>query len=268
MSTSGAGVASILIDEASYLNPAPLAFYNKTSFYYQSYGQKIEDISGARSGEFAQMTEINGDSVTISDTKNSYKGALSYQGYRFNKIRRARFVASFARAATKNSSIGFSIRRTKDVHDNGDEKTYNQGVIGTSHVISKNLTAGAVIIDPLGKIKSETRAIVGLQYIFSEVFMTMFDFGGNFKETFSDTFITRLGLQINFYKQIYVRMGFYSDKANNTKGDSYGISWIGPKISMDYAIKKSSILDDSKAATLAFADERIIEHSLSFSLRF
>jgi hypothetical protein len=65
-----------------------------------------------------------------------------------------------------------------------------------------------------------------------------------------------------------LRLGFFSDKAENTKGDSYGINWVGPKMSFEFAVKNSSILDDSLPSFVAFVDERIIESSFSFSLRY
>ena len=39
-STAGAGVASLLIDESTILNPAPMAFFNLASFYIQRSDQK------------------------------------------------------------------------------------------------------------------------------------------------------------------------------------------------------------------------------------
>jgi hypothetical protein len=271
ISTSGSGVASMLVEETPYLNPAPIAFFDKTHFYYQNYGQKIEDKNSSRSGSLNQMDEINGDSITIVDTKNTFKGAFSYQSYRYNLTRRSRYVLTFGKASGQNSAFGISIRHTRDKHPDvirENEESFTQAVLGTSHVINKNFTVGAVIIDPLGKIEEESRALVGFQYIFSNAFLISSDFGGNPRIGLSDSFISRSGLQINFMKQIFLRLGFFSDKAENTRGDSYGINWVGPKTSFEFAVKNSTILDDSLPSLFAFVNERVIESSLSFSLRY
>src|SRR4051794_40837768 len=49
MSTAGAGVASILSTEAAVLNPAASAFFEGSSFSYQSYRTSLQKKSDERS---------------------------------------------------------------------------------------------------------------------------------------------------------------------------------------------------------------------------
>ncbi len=52
-STSGAGVATILVNEASVLNPATIVFVPVSSFYYQNGNSKFEVPSPLRSADYS-----------------------------------------------------------------------------------------------------------------------------------------------------------------------------------------------------------------------
>ena len=122
-------------------------------------------------------------------------------------------------------------------------------------------------IDPTGEIESETRALVGGQFNIGEGFSIIADVGGNFKETLSETFIWKSAVQVKLFKQIFLRGGFFSDKADNIKGDSYGVSWYGPKFSLELAMSNKTVLDEQLDSILV-SNEKLREYSLSTSIRF
>jgi len=62
-STGGAGVGSILMEEATFLNPAPIAFYNLSSVYLQKTGTDNSNLDNSpfRNPESDQMTFVASD---------------------------------------------------------------------------------------------------------------------------------------------------------------------------------------------------------------
>ena len=125
---------------------------------------------------------------------------------------------------------------------------------------------GAVLIDPFLSNKGDTRFILGLQYALTANLFLIIDGGANYLEKPEENTVSRGALQVNFLKDLYLRAGQYHDKTINRKGHSWGISWIGPRISLEYAYKISEII--TEISDDSFKDEQIIETSLSFALIF
>lgn len=261
-STSGAGVGTILVNEAAILNPAPIVFVPVSSFYYQKGKAKIDSISSKRSSPFS-----NGSSqmYLLSDSTTRLKGTFSYQDHSENHSRRKRFTSSIANNAGKKTSFGILYRYTIDTNGT-KEKRYHQGVLGFTHIYSNDLIIGGVIVDPFLSNKEDARSILGFQYALTENFFLIIDGGANFNDQPRQNTLSREALQVNFIKDFYLRAGQYYDKTTNLKGKSWGISWIGPRLSVEYAYKTSQIISES--SDYIYSDEQIIETSLSFALIF
>ena len=74
--TSGAGVGSVLLNEAAILNPASIVFHSNSSLYYQRDGSSLEKQSSERSPKFKEgLREL----LVISDTSSSIKGGFSFE---------------------------------------------------------------------------------------------------------------------------------------------------------------------------------------------
>src|SRR5690606_35849023 len=71
LSTGGAGVGSILMTEAALLNPASIAFFNSSNFYYERWNSSLNEKSEERVGDFK---DGQGENFIISDTSSQAKG--------------------------------------------------------------------------------------------------------------------------------------------------------------------------------------------------
>lgn len=261
-STSGAGVASILVNETSILNPAPIVFVPVSSFYYQKGTAKLDSVSDKRNKSFSDGSS---QIYLLSDSTTQLKGTFSYQDHSENHNRRKRFTSSIANNSGKQTSFGILYRYTIDEEGN-KEKKYHQGVLGFTHIYSNDLTIGGVIVDPFLANKEDARSLVGFQYALTPNFYLIVDGGVNFNDKPKENTLSRAALQVNFINSFYLRAGQYQDKITNYKGKSWGVSWIGPKLSVEYAYKTSEIIAEN--TDYIYANEQIIESSVSFALTF
>ena len=74
-STAGAGIGSVLMDEASLLNPAALAFFNASSLYVQRSTSQYEVTTRSNRTRSFENTHLG---VIVSDAKSSVKGNIAY----------------------------------------------------------------------------------------------------------------------------------------------------------------------------------------------
>ncbi|RLA65053.1 MAG: hypothetical protein DRQ88_02655 [Epsilonproteobacteria bacterium] len=236
-STAGAGVGSILMDEATVLNPAPLAFFNLTSVFLQkSFGEYSAD------GNDSPLNGREAENVAaiISDAKGPFKGSLSYFKQSDGDIVRKRISIATAFPFGKKSSIGITARRTTDeIFD--FEDTYYQFVVGAFHSINQYFSAGLVIVDPISTRPKDTKAILGLQLVYGDFISAMVDFGANWVKPLNETFLYRGAVQFMIFKDLYVRGGLYKDKGLNEKGTGVGIGWVSPKLALEIGMKNSEL---------------------------
>ncbi|MFI5391778.1 MAG: hypothetical protein ACHQYQ_10485, partial [Bacteriovoracales bacterium] len=100
-STGGAGVGSILMDEATFLNPAPLAFFNLTAVFIQRTGgdetTNGNDETNLKSENYAAV---------LSDSKSQVKGSFSYVKAKQGDDKSSMISASTAFPIQQRSAIG------------------------------------------------------------------------------------------------------------------------------------------------------------------
>lgn len=263
-STSGAGVASILVNEASILNPAPIMFVPVSAFYYQKGASSLDSKAQTRTKDFSNGSN---QMYLLSDSSGQIKGTFSYQEQSENQFSRKRYTSSLANNIGKKTAIGLLYRYTIDRDSYLDEeKKFHQGVLGFTHIHSPELSFGGVIIDPFLSNKQDARVIVGFQYALTTNFYLIVDGGTNFNDESHKNTLSRGALQVNFFKDLFLRSGKFHDKANNLKGNSWGVSWIGPRLSLEYAYKTSEVIQDK--SDYLFKDEQIVENSISIALVF
>jgi len=262
LSTSGAGVGTILVNETSLLNPAPIVFIPISSFYYQKGSITLENKSESRSTGYS---DGNSQMYLISDSSAGIKGTFSYQDQAENGFQRTRYTSSLASPIGKRTSMGVLYRYTID-NDGGEENTFHQGVLGVTHIYSKDLIIGAVLVDPFLSHKGDAKATVGIQYNISNNFIFILDGGTDYRNDSDKNGFTRAALQVNFFKDLFLRSGQFHDKMENLKGTSWGISWIGPRIGLEYAHKTSEMIHDNQGKL--FSGEQFVESSLALSVIF
>lgn len=261
-STSGAGVATILVNETSVLNPAPIVFVPVSGFYYQKGKSELDTPSEERTTNYPDGSS---QMYLLSDSTTKLKGTFSYQDHSENSYRRRRFTSSVANNSGKKTSYGILYRYTMDNYKD-EEITFHQGVFGFTHIHSDDLILGGVLVDPFLSNKRDALALIGFQYSLTSNFFLIVDGGANFNDDPEKNTVSRGAVQVNFFRDLYLRAGQFHDKNTNTKGSSWGISWIGPRLSLEYAYKTSEIIQDNSDDL--YKDEQIIETSLSFALIF
>lgn len=263
-STAGAGVGSILMDEATILNPAPIAFFNVSSIYLQRSGGDLNsDGINAQSPSTASST-----AVIISDSKGPVGGSISYIDQTESSKRIKRISASLSSSFGQKSAIGTTYRMTKlEDSESGvvQERDYKQFIVGVSHAISNSLSLGLVVIDPTKVIPEETRGIVGLQYVFNDFISVMGDVGADYNINLSDTFLYRGAMQFKVYQDFYLRFGVHEDKGLAEKGNGVGIGWVQPRLVLDVALRN---LERNRTTFLSGSQQSFKETSFSASYRF
>lgn len=265
-STGGAGVGSILMDEATALNPAPIAFFNMGSIYIQ---KSSADITTDEATDSPSITESDTMAAIISDAKGPLKGSISIlkEEEGFNK--RKRYSASFASIVGKKSSMGVTYRMTEDkLSQDGEayfEDNYKQTIFGVTHALSESFTLGFVVIDPFKVRPQDTRAILGSQYIYQDFISVMLDMGTDYNLPMEEKFLYKGAIQFKVFTDFFVRAGLFNDKGIGEKGSGAGIGWVQPRLVLDFALKNITQLE--KATPDTKQDPATVKET-SFSLSY
>ena len=271
LSTGGTGVASLLVSEAAVLNPAPLAFFSDTFASYQNTRAKLSSEADERktdSRNFADSSRHEG--YFLFDNSTAIKGGFSYQYQNENGFRRRRGTMTLATPVNSNVSVGLLYRYTEDTrpdwYSSERHRTSHPVTLGVSWIKSTNLTLGAVWDDPTRASTDESRALVGAQYNLTSDFMLMADVGGDPTGDFLGDQVLRGSLQYNAFADFYLRAGKFRDELQNLAGESWGVSWTGPKLGVDFAMRNSRQIQDETA--YLYEDEKITDLSFAIGLRY
>lgn len=256
-STAGTGIATPLVDEASFLNPSTLAYFNMSALYLQK--TNIDSTP-----ENANTIESDSLGVVLSDTKGSMKGNISYIKQSDNNEERKQFAASMATMAGKNSAFGVTYKRINEIID-GEKKQYNVSSFGVSHFVNREFSMGVVVNDPFQVKPHETRAIVGLQYMFKDYISLMVDGGADYNKELSTSSLVRAAAQFKVYNDFFIRFGASEDKGRKEKATGAGLTWVQPRLVVNFAIKNTTLNEDVE---LNQESEKIKETSFSLSYRF
>lgn len=263
-STAGAGVGSILMEESTILNPAPLAFFQASSLYYQkttSEPQPIDDRPFS-------SADSKANAFIVTDAKGGTSGSISYINQVANEDEKRTISLSLASTVGKKSALGVSYRFVTETLANDfnqSKEKYRQAVFGVTHVINPNFSLGVVAVDPFGAKPEETRGLVGLQYVFEEFLSLMVDAGADYNEDLAETTSLRAATQIKIYEDFYLRFGGFSDKGLSEKGTGVGIGWIQPKLVLEVALKNTTVAENLEREIFGQKDK---ETSFSLAYRF
>ena len=266
-STAGTGIASLLVDEASSLNPASLGFFNISSLYVQKTKESFSRYHTSSINPSSDESDLTG--LIISDAKGRLKGSFSYHRQDDQQNSRQRYGISVAAAGGEQSSMGFSYLHYKDHLQSSDGSYYKEDfhllVFGITHALNRSFTIGTVVIDPTKQRAGETRAIVGVQYTFRNFIYLMADLGSDYNRTLSETVLYRAAAQFKIFSDFYLRFGASNDRGKRIKSSGIGIGWVQPRLVINISIKNSqqdrSIVLDQKRVDLK-------ESSFSLSYHF
>ncbi len=130
---------------------------------------------------------------------------------------------------------------------------------------TQRLTLGAILEDPFLANKEDTKVAGGFQFTLTKNFLILGDIGAKYNDEPEDNNFWKAAAQAQFFKRFYLKYGRFEDKIEKLRGNSWGLSWIGPKLGLEYAFRKSKAFEDSENF---FDHEEIEEHSFALSLVF
>jgi hypothetical protein len=262
MQTGGAGVASLLINEGTLLNPASVSFFTDSTLYFQKSNTDLQDTDPNRNFKYN-----NGRSefYNITDTTTSLKGGMSYLYQREEFGSRKRLALSSSIVVSKKASVGFIYKYTDEDSLIKDDK-YHQYTLSGIYNYSKDFILGFVYVDPANSIPEYSHYILGIQYRFNPFITVIADFGSGDMKNSEKKSLSKFAVQVSPTERLYLRYGMFHDKFTNYKGIGYGVSWVGPKFAFDYAIKTSEIISESADEMLA--DESLVETSMGITVLF
>lgn len=257
-STAGAGVGSILMDEATITNPAPLALFTISSIHLEKFSQKSDTFD----------TETDNYAAIASDSSKNLKGSIAYIKQNNSGLINKELNVAIASILGPRSAGGLTYQTIKRQYYNKNKlvtKNYKLFIPGVFHAVNDSFTFGIVAIDPNKRTPNETKAIVGLQYQFMNYITLMTDFGSNWNSTIDESSLYRAAAQFKIMTDFYLRVGVFDDKASKQKGQGYGIGWVQPKLVLEFAIKNTELKED---IVLEQSKQNIKESSFSLSYRF
>ena len=243
-STAGTGVGSLLLDESTILNPAPLAFFNLSSFYFQQTKSKGVHPSGQTA-------------FIISDTGKGIPASISYIKTEQDKFNlRERYSVSFAYPVKKRSSFGIGYRLNKEriaKNNRQDKYQYKQTVFGFTHVPVPSFSIGLVLIDPFKKKNERSQATVGLQYVYDNFFSILVDIESPLTSDFSESLTYKSAIQLKLMSDLFFRIGAFQNNRINQNGMGAGVGWIQPRLSINLGLKNTQIQPSKKSVKTSFS---------------
>ena len=269
ISTSGTGVASVLSSESAILNPAGSSFFSGSTASYTRYStslKKKSDLRDTLPDKFAKRNESQG--VFLSDHSDTLKGGVAYLMQGENDFKRERLVLHSSSMIGDKSSVGVSYRYTMDKRPTSFSKrhrTFHQATIGSMHVIDEHTILGLVIVDPSKSNPGDERATGGLQYELAERVSIMADAGFQYTKAYNKAYVWSGAVQLKLFEDFFVRAGQFYDNVNKFKGNSWGVSWLGPRLGIEFAQKFS---DQIAKNYYIYEKESLVDTSLSAVIKF
>jgi hypothetical protein len=269
MSTAGAGVASILSTEAAVLNPAASTFFQGSSFSYQSYRttlQRESDVRDTLPDQFPRSNRSQG--AFMSDHSGPVKGGAAFITQDENNFERQRLVMHGSAPIGGATSVGFSysyIQDQRQIRFRDRYQIHHQGTVGLTHIVDEDTVLGVVLIDPTRTTPGEERAIAGFQYTLADRFTLLGDVGIRYTRRASEDYLWRGGVQMNIFSDFFLKVGQSFDNISKLKGTGWGVSWIGPRLGVEFAQRYSEQFD---SGYYVYKDERIVDTSLSAIIKF
>lgn len=212
----------------------------------------------------------NGTNETfiISDTSSALNGTFSFNHLKQNNIRTKRYASSLASPLAENSAIGIILSYIDTTQVDPDKRLSSEvkTTLGYSLVYSKKVTFGLVYTDAARADKDDQFFIGGFQLEVSDNFHLLLDAGFNPNYAVESKSLHSFAAQINFVSDFFLRAGQFYNNSTKLKGYAWGLSWVGPKLSLDYAFRNSEATTGT--GSLLLSEEELHEHSFAMSVRF
>ncbi len=262
-------MASILSTEAAILNPAASTFVEGSSFSYQSYRTSLQQESDVREtwpNQFPRSNRSQGS--FMSDNSGPVKGGAAFITQDENNFERQRLVLHGSAPMGGATSMGVRysyIQDKRPVQFRNRHQIHHQAALGLTHIVDEDTVLGLVIIDPTRATRGEERAIAGFQYTLADRFTLLGDVGIRYTRRASEDYLWSGGVQMNVFSDFFLKVGQSFDNISKLKGTGWGVSWIGPRLGVEFAQRTSEQFD---SGYYVYKDERIVDTSLSAVIKF
>lgn len=267
-STAGAGVASILSTEAAILNPAVSAFFDGSSFSYQSYSTALKKESALRraaGNHFPKNSDSRG--AFVADHSGPMKGGVAYIQQKENDYERERVILHGAVPMGASAAMGISYQYLQDEKPPGSSTrhaVHHQARVGTSFILDQDTILGVVIVDPTRTTPGEERALAGFQYTLADRFVIIGDVGMQYTKAYNKQYLWRGALQLNIFEDFFFRVGRFYDNIRENKGTGWGAAWIGPRFGVEFAQQ----ISEQFRTNYIYEGEHLVDTSLSAIIKF
>jgi len=204
--------------------------------------------------------------LSLNDGNASLSGSVSYLDQTEGQFERKRWGASLSSAVGAKSSFGVSVRKTTDEDTTTKQKDkYYQTVFGILHAITPQTTLGIVAYDAFRSKGDATRAYLGLQHVFADYITLGFDAGTDWKaDDLGKAAIYRGSIQVRLLNDFHLRFGVFDDKLLEEKGNGFGLSWVQPKLILEFAMMNAKKLEN---VSLSRPETKRKDVSFSVTLR-
>ena len=268
-STAGAGVASVLSTEAAILNPASGAFFSGETASYQGYTTALRNKNQQRDtipDKFSKHNTSTG--AFLGDNSGIVKGGVAYIQQNENDYKRERIIFHAAAPIDAKSAMGltYSYLTDRKPPNTPNRKDFShQARIGTTHILSEKLSLGFLLIDPARAVDGEERFIGGIQYVLTDKLTLIADGGVRYTKAVKEENLWRAAIQVNVFKDFFVRGGRFYDNVTDFRGWGWGASWIGPRLGLEFAMKTSERFGKN---TYIYDKETLVDTSLAAVIKF
>lgn len=267
--TAGAGVASILSTEAAVLNPASSAYFHETSLAYQSYKTSLRnknDLRSASGEDFAKRNSTQG--YFISDHSGELKGGLAYLRQDENNYERETMVFHSSRPLGPRASAGVKYSYMQDKRPATKKPRHevqHQVSTGFTYIVDEETILGLTVQDLGRTTPGEERTTVGFQYSIASRLTLIADAGYQHTGNISKDYVWNAAAQINVFSDFFIRGGRFFDNVYKLKGFGWGVSWIGPKLGVEFSQKTS---EQFASSGYILQDEVLVDTSLAAVINF
>jgi hypothetical protein len=234
-SRGGSGAAAALVEESSFLNPASTSLTGASTLYYQHDTQSINDTTNKN------YPKQSSSGFVLGDSSNGYSLNLSYISQIEENDSRKGFGLTTSTAIGPQSFVGYSIRLNTDLNSLTQvSKKYYESVFGVTHIISQGTSVAIIAFDPFKSKADNTHAIIGINHELVAFVAISADLGLQYlDDQITKNYSAKGAIQIKVLDDFYLKFGIFNDKSRSEKGEGIGLSWMGPRFSLDFGLKNT-----------------------------
>lgn len=255
----GAGVASVEVAESTFLNPATLAHaptFVGGLFYQDGWSEGINHQTQLAVNliDNSEGVIVPGSFAFVQERKN-YPGLESVNAKKWN--------VSFGNFIVPQLAMGFSIHylEMETPTKKFDQLNMTSGILWNPHpdwgfgIVYYNLFTPSEKT-PL-YFRDLKKITLGATFIASEFLHFRLDFSQLLQENLDKKLQIKGGMESFLSRYIVLRLGWRTDQLLERDSLTAGLSFIGPRFTLDYGYQKSQN-----------ADERGALHSVDMTLPF